>query len=93
MPALYGFAYAKPALDYLDTIPKKFRRQIMGKVASLVKDPYPNGAKQLRSVMDGTSPVYRLRSGDYRVLYSIRDGTTIAVLDIGHRKEVYRKKG
>lgn len=94
MPALYGFAYAEVALAYLENVvPKPYRPQIIKRIQALAEDPYPNGAKQLRSVMDGTNPVHRIRSGDYRILYSVRAGPIIAVLDIGHRKDVYRRKG
>ena len=41
--------------------------------------------------MDGTHHVYRIRSGHYRILYSIRDGSNIIVLDIGHRRDIYRR--
>lgn len=94
MAALYGFAYAEPALIYLERlVQRKIRRQIIAKIESLAKDPHPNGAKQLQNVTDGGQPVYRIRSGDYRILYSIRDGQTIVVLDIGDRKDVYRERG
>lgn len=91
--SLYGFTYDQAALEYLDTLPKKFRRQIKDKIQSLAGEPRPPGTKQLHEVTDGPNPVYRLRSGDYRILYSIRNETTIVVLDIGHRKDVYRRKG
>lgn len=90
---LYGFAYEQAALEYRDTLPKKFRRQIVQRIKALAQNPRPPGAKQLREVTDGPNPIYRLRSGDYRILYSIRNETTIVVLDIGHRKDVYRRKG
>lgn len=93
MTALYGFAYADAALQYLDTVPKKFRAQIVKRIEALAKNPSPNRSKRLQGVMDGSNPVRRIRSGDYRILYSVRDGPLIAVLDIGHRKDVYRKKG
>ncbi|CAN5706212.1 hypothetical protein BH23GEM1_BH23GEM1_00570 [soil metagenome] len=39
-------------------------------------------------MQDGTEQVYRIRQGDYRVLYVVRE-TTIVILDINHRKDVY----
>lgn len=92
MPSLYGFAYDEAALAYLKTVePKKVRRQIIRRIKALTNDPHPQGAKPLQGVTDGDKPVYRLRQGKYRILYSIRDGPIITVLDIGLRKDVYRK--
>jgi mRNA-degrading endonuclease RelE of RelBE toxin-antitoxin system len=39
--------------------------------------------------MDNENPVYRERQGDYRILYSVRP-VIIVILDIDHRKDVYR---
>ena len=94
-PILYGYSYSDAALGYLEgkTCPKKIREQIVGKVKALVADPRPSGSTQMKTVTDGDKPVYRLRSGDYRILYSVRDGPLIFVVAINHRKDVYRRKG
>lgn len=88
----YGFAYTEAAIAALEAIPKKAQGQVRRKIGTLANNPYPRGSKQLHDVMDGDNPVYRLRSGDYRILYSVRGGQTIAVLDIGNRKDVYRRQ-
>lgn len=87
---LYGFAYTRAALSALEKIPKKSRQQIRKKVELLSDNPATKGVKIVRGVMDGENNVYRVRSGDYRILYTIRDGPQIVVLDIGHRKDIYR---
>lgn len=89
--ALYGFAYREEALAFLETLPPKHRRQIIAKIEALAANPYPPNSKLVRG-LDGTAePVRRIRSGDYRVLYSVRDNPDhIVVLKIGHRKDVYR---
>lgn len=89
MPS-YGFVYDEAALVALASIPKKARGQVKRKIESLADNPHPNGSKQLHNVMDGKNPVCRIRSGDYRILYCVRDGHIIAILDIGDRKDVYR---
>lgn len=86
---LYGFAYSTQSLRYLETIPKKFRKQIVAKVYTLASNPYPPLAKLVQGMSDGEERVYRIRSGDYRILYAVR-GIIIVILDIGHRKNVYR---
>ena len=91
MAVPYGFAYVKPALDNLESIPKKFRRQIVRKIESLAGNPHPKGVKPVQGSTDGDNPIYRLRSGDYRILYCVRDAQTIVILDIGNRKDIYRR--
>jgi len=87
--ALYSFAYTSQSLAYLKTVPKKIRRQIIAKINALASNPHPNNSKLVQSMKDGERPVLRIRSGDYRVLYMVRD-VDIVVLDIDHRKDVYR---
>jgi mRNA interferase RelE/StbE len=90
MGTLYGFAYTDVALKYLETqVPAKIRSQIKRRVEALAANPTPPGAKKLFGIMDGEHCVYRVRQGDYRILYSVRP-IVIVVLDIGHRKDVYR---
>ena len=90
MPALYGFAYIEAALEYLEkSVPPKIRGQIKRRIEALAGDPTPPGCKKLVGVMDGEYPVYRVRQGDYRIIYSVRP-IIIVILDIGHRKDVYR---
>jgi mRNA interferase RelE/StbE len=90
MASLYGFAYTEAALKYLETkVPNKIRGQIKKRIEVLAATPTPPGSKKLVGVTDGEYPVYRVRQGDYRILYSIRP-VIIVILDIGHRKDVYR---
>lgn len=92
MTALYGFAYTEAALKYLETVvPAKIRSKIKSRIESLASNPTPPGSKKLRGVPNGEGPVYRVRQGVYRILYAVRDNPNqIVVLDIGHRKDVYR---
>lgn len=88
--ALYGFAFTEAALSYLESLPtKKIRRQVKSKIEQLAADPTPPTCKKLSDVTDGGNPVYRVRSGDYRILYVVRN-PIIVVLDIGDRKDIYK---
>ena len=90
MASLYGFAYTEDALKYLETtVPTKIRSQIKRRIEALAATPIPPGCKKLQGVIDGEHPVYRVRQGDYRILYSVRP-VIIVILDIDHRKDVYR---
>ena len=90
MGSLYGFAFAEAALKYLETkVPAKIGGQIKRRIETLAAGPTPAGCKKLVGVMDGEYPVYRVRQGDYKILYSVRP-IIIVILDIDHRKDVYR---
>ncbi len=72
----------KEYLKLPQTIKIRFQRIIL----SLENDPKPFGSKKLRE-----TDYYRLRSGDYRIVYSVDDKLKVVrILSIGHRKEVYR---
>jgi mRNA interferase RelE/StbE len=62
------------------------RRRIARRIDSLAADPRPSGAQKLR----GADDIWRVRVGDYRILYSIHDLLLVLVIKIGHRRDVYR---
>lgn len=92
MPKLYGFAYTESALTFLQQrVPGKLRGQIKRKIEALAREPFPSGCKKLHGATNNAEPIFRIRSGDYRILYSVRNSPeTIVVLAINHRKDVYR---
>ena len=72
----------------LRRLPKGELRRILKRIQNLGEQPRPSGCKKLR----GQEDVYRVRVGEYRVLYRIRDAERrVVVLNIGHRKDVYRR--
>lgn len=87
-----GFAFTDTALDFLDSLPPKIRRQVLKKAKALHANPHPQGSKKLKDVETAEGdPVYRERSGDYRILYVVREKPAeVIILDIDHRKDVYR---
>lgn len=61
-------------------------RRLRGAIALLAEDPRPPASRPLTG-----RPGYRVRVGDYRVIYTIDDGVLlIVVITLGHRREVYR---
>jgi mRNA interferase RelE/StbE len=87
-----GFAFTDAALNFLETLPPKIRKQVVKKAKALHTNPHPQGSKKLHDVVtDDGDPVYRERSGDYRILYVVRSNPDeVLILDIDHRKDVYR---
>lgn len=84
----YQIKILPTAKKELASLPKPIRVRIGKKIDSLQTDPTPQGVKLLKG---GQREAYRVRVGDYRILYQIkRDILTILVIKIGHRREIYR---
>jgi mRNA interferase RelE/StbE len=74
---------AEHQLAALDKMPYQ---TIKSKIANLADNPRPPGCQKLRG-----RPGWRVRAGNYRILYDIEDELkVIAILEIGHRREIYR---
>lgn len=72
------------AVRALRKVDHQDRPRIQAAVALLAQDPRPPGARALRG-RDG----YRVRVGDYRILYTVDDGVlVVVVVTLGHRREV-----
>lgn len=87
----HSLEYNRSALAYLKKIQLKYRHQIIARIRDLGTEPCPRNCKVVQNKMHGGNKVFRIRSGDYRILYVVRSNPpAIVVLDIGHRKNVYR---
>ena len=74
------------AAKALNRLPKEVRKRILDALVELERQPRPPGVKKLVN-----RPAWRIRIGDYRVLYEIKeDRLIILVVEIGHRREIYR---
>jgi len=70
----------------LRKVPLRDRERIAVRIDAFAVDPRPHGSRKLQ----GTKDRYRVRVGDYRVLYRIDDShRRLVVYAIGHRKDVY----
>jgi mRNA interferase RelE/StbE len=78
----------KPSADrQLRKLPDALQRRIVGKVEMLAHVPKPKGVVKLA----GCENLWRIRVGDYRVVYEIQDDRLVVlVLRVAHRKDVYR---
>ena len=67
-------------------IPSKDLKKILQKLELLRDDPRPPGSVKLSGM-----EYYRVRQGDYRIIYEIEDNRLIVVvIKVGHRREIYR---
>ncbi len=86
-PALYVVTIKRSALRALGKLPHDVQARVFRATAALRQTPRPVGCKAMR----GRPGHWRLRLGDYRVIYTIDDATvTIEVVEVGHRRDVYR---
>lgn len=81
----YTIVLSKKAQKQLDKLSDNIAEPILEAIGSLENDPRPHGCKKLKD-RDG----YRIRIGNYRVIYDIFDTELIVdVITIGHRKDIY----
>ncbi|KQS25329.1 type II toxin-antitoxin system RelE/ParE family toxin [Dyadobacter sp. Leaf189] len=86
---MYEIIIKKSALKELRNIPKTLRLQIITKIDELASDLRPQGVKKLESSKND----YRIRVGDFRIVYQIYDDRLIIdVIKVAHRREVYKNK-
>jgi mRNA interferase RelE/StbE len=79
--------FAKSATKDLRGIDRKWIPRIVAEIADLADDPRPAGCKKLV----GSDHTYRIRIGDYRVIYEILDDVLVVlIVRIRHRRDVYR---
>jgi mRNA interferase RelE/StbE len=84
--AKYRITIKKSAAKELEALPKKDLPKIVKCIQTLAQNPRPDGSQKLSG-----QEQYRIRQGDYRIVYSIEDKDSLVdIVKIGHRREVYR---
>ena len=84
----YKILWKKSAVKELEKIDKQFIPRIISTIESLSNNPLPVGVKKL----SGADVIYRIRIGDFRVIYSLYEKELIVeIVKVGHRKDVYKK--
>jgi len=82
----YSLSFKKSVTKDLRNIPKQDIAKILHRIESLITNPIPEGSEKLSG-----QHRYRIRQGNYRILYEIEDlMLCITVVKIGHRRDVYR---
>jgi mRNA interferase RelE/StbE len=86
-PRTYAVRIKSSAEREMAALPKSVFRAVSKEVLDLEKNPRPQGCKKLSGRRE-----YRVRIGDYRVLYVVDDAAgSIEIVAIGNRKDVYRR--
>ena len=85
----YQVALAPAAVRQLRKLDHQAKRRIQAAIELLAADPRPPSATQLV----GSSDQWRVRTGDYRIIYEIHDQELLVlVLRAGHRRSIYRNR-
>jgi len=83
----YRLIITRQVEKQLDTLPRQVASRLEQHIEALDTDPRPFGVKKLKGYTD----TYRVRVGNYRIIYSIDDRSqTVTLLTIDNRKDVYR---
>lgn len=83
----YRIMIAPAAAREMKKLDRLVGQQIADTISGLALDPRPTGVRKLTGSTNG----YRLRVGDYRILYQITDKVLLVlVVKVGHRRDVYR---
>ena len=86
--ASYKIEWKKSASKELKQLDRLVIPKVVKAVEKLATNPTPPGGRKIR----GSEHTYRIRLGEYRIIYSIKSNVlVIEVISVGHRKEIYRR--
>jgi mRNA interferase RelE/StbE len=84
---IYRIVFDRPAEKSFQRLPTEVQEILASRISALSDAPHPHDSRKL----EGTQDCYRLRQGDYRVVYTVIDDCVLVlVLRVGHRRDVYR---
>jgi mRNA interferase RelE/StbE len=85
---MYSLRIKKSAEKELEKLPIQFVKRVAAAIDGLTKNPRPIGSKKLEGQKE---PLWRIRIGDYRVIYLIEDEIKIIeIRRVGNRKDIYQ---
>lgn len=84
---MYKIKYKPKAQKFIEAQSLRTRRQLIKRIEDLQKDPRPAASK----LLDSEKKIYRIRTGNYRIIYQIRDKILLVITaKVGDRKDIYR---
>ena len=85
----YEVRLAPAAVRQLRKLDPPGRRRVQAAIDLLAEEPRPPGARQLV----GGAGAWRVRTGDFRIIYDIRDGELLVlVIKVGHQRDAYKRR-
>lgn len=85
----FKIEFEKQVLKYLSKIDKEISKRIIEKIEKLKNNPFPQDSKRIVNTKD---KVFRIRVGEFRVLYRIKDNQIIIIFLIDKRSKIYKNK-
>jgi mRNA interferase RelE/StbE len=83
----YRVEFKPSAAKAVEKLPRPAQRRVLAAAAAHADDPRPDGCRKL----EGEPDLYRVRVGDYRLVYTVRDRVLLVlIVRVGHRRDVYR---
>ena len=83
----YEVTFARSARRELEGLVLPLANRILSRIAALAREPRPPGTRKVQ----GKQNLWRIRVGDYRVIYSVSDDQHVVdVVKVRHRREAYR---
>jgi mRNA interferase RelE/StbE len=83
----YNITFAKSAAREVERLPQEIARRALTRIDSLKLNPRPRGSVKLA----GTQSTWRIRVGEYRVVYTVNDESRLVdVIRVRHRRDVYQ---
>lgn len=84
----YELQFKSSAWRTIQKLDRSARGRIVEVIMGLSENPRPRQAVKL----SGKGGYYRLRTGDYRVIYEVQDrALVVLIVRVGHRRDIYRK--
>ena len=82
----YAITFARSARKEMETLDAALVNRVFKKIVALAKDPRPKGCRKLQ----GEKFLWRIRIGDYRVIYAINDDARLVdIIVVRHRSQAY----
>jgi mRNA interferase RelE/StbE len=81
----YQIVFAQSARKELERLSKEVARRILTRINQLRANPRPAGSIKLT----GSKDLWRVRSGDYRVIYRVDDAALLEIMVVRHRRDAY----
>jgi len=83
---MYKIQIEKNVIKLIKKLPDHIQKKFLKLIENLEKTPYIPGYKKLKNSQN----IYRVRLGNYRVIYKIENDILIIIILIGHRKNIYQ---